>query len=105
MALNHMVSFTDAKHGKKAKPVRSAVPKAEVRVEKARKERTAPPSVEKGGSAKRGRPSGSPYAGRTPVLIKLDPEMVEWLDAEYVRRKQPSRVDLIRAILGEARSK
>lgn len=52
----------------------------------------------------RGRPAGSAYPGRVPVLIKFDPEAVAWLDEEYVRRKQPSRVDLIRALVDEARS-
>ena len=51
----------------------------------------------------RGRPAGSPYAGRVGVLIKFDPEAVAWLDGEFVRRKLASRVDLIRALVDEAR--
>lgn len=51
----------------------------------------------------RGRPAGSAYAGRQAVLIRFDPAAVEWLDGEFVRRRLPSRVDLIRALVDEAR--
>lgn len=91
---------TRAAGGRKAasEPVVSAGP-VPAKTRAARKSSEPAPPVTKG----RGRPAGSPYVGRVPVLIKFDPEAVAWLDEEYVRRKQPSRVDLIRALVDEAR--
>lgn len=51
-----------------------------------------------------GRPPGSAYPDRVGILVRFDPDAVAWLDEEYVRRKQPSRVDLIRALVDEARA-
>ncbi|HXE05210.1 MAG TPA: hypothetical protein VN579_04425 [Bryobacteraceae bacterium] len=82
-----------------------AVTRAVVRKTVEASERAAAKSIEPASPVMkgRGRPAGSAYPGRVPVLIKFDPEAVAWLDAEYVRRKQPSRVDLIRALVDEAR--
>jgi len=87
MSLKHQLEYTDRKNTKRA--------------EKSKGEKPAAPSTKKDG---RGRPKGSPYADRVPVLVKFERAAVDWLDGEFVRRRLASRLDLIRALVDEARA-
>lgn len=52
------------------------------------------------GKRGRGRPKGEPYKG---ILTRLPLPLLDWLNKEYRRRGLPTRLDLIRTILEDAR--
>lgn len=104
MGISHQIKYAERKSKRTALPPATEVvaprsaPMGSKRVSSRKSSEPASPAV-KG----RGRPVGSPYSGRVGVLIKFDPEAVAWMDGEFVRRKMASRVDLIRALVDEAK--
>lgn len=77
-------------------PVAGAVPEKP-------KKRRGRPSVSVAGTAVSGVHAARP--AMTRLLISLPADLVAWLDDERFVRRMQTRVDLIRALLGEARGK